>query len=201
MAYDTDKSQDWRGQNAIELLEADHRQLEQWFTQFSRGRSVNKKAELTRRIIQALKDHIAVEEEIFYPAFLEATGCENVWREARRGHDCVRNLIAQIEKADSKDGHHDVRVKTLGLIMTHYVGDEEATGGMFAEATRLGMDLDALGERIAARKKALRASLRSARAARRTRVARPAGEVRRLRPVRLSYGLSRGGADAPAPSG
>ena len=62
--------------DAIALLKADHREVESWFEQFESSRSQSKQAELARKICQALKVHTQIEHEIFYPAFLEATGDE-----------------------------------------------------------------------------------------------------------------------------
>ena len=59
--------------DAIALLKADHREVEQMFKEFEKTDSVEKKQELARQICNALKVHATIEEEIFYPAFLEAT--------------------------------------------------------------------------------------------------------------------------------
>src|SRR5690242_1072388 len=69
-------------QDAIELLKADHRQVEEWFEQFESTRSDDRKQKLAAQICQALKVHTKIEEEIFYPAFLEATGEEDIHHEA-----------------------------------------------------------------------------------------------------------------------
>jgi hypothetical protein len=73
-------------QDAIELLKADHRQVEEWFEQFRSTRSEDRKQRLTGQICQALKIHTQIEQEIFYPAFLEATGDEDVHHEAEIEH-------------------------------------------------------------------------------------------------------------------
>jgi hemerythrin superfamily protein len=64
------------GSDAIALLKADHRQVEQWFEQFEKARDDDRKLTLATQICNALKVHTAIEEEIFYPAFLEATEFE-----------------------------------------------------------------------------------------------------------------------------
>src|SRR4249920_1677711 len=85
--------------DAIAILKADHRQVEEWFGQFEKSRSDDKKADLARRICRALRVHTTIEEEIFYPAFLEATGDEDIHHEAEVEHAGAKNLIAQIEKS------------------------------------------------------------------------------------------------------
>ena len=59
-----------REKDAIALLKADHRQVEEWFEQFEKARNVDRKQELATRICNALTVHTTIEEEIFYPAFL-----------------------------------------------------------------------------------------------------------------------------------
>ena len=58
--------------DAIALLKADHRQVEKWFAEFRKSRAAGKKGTLAEQICNALKVHTIIEEELFYPAFLEA---------------------------------------------------------------------------------------------------------------------------------
>ena len=52
------------------------------------------------------------------------------------------------------------RIKVLSEMIKHHVKEEEQRDGMFAQAKRNGADLEALGERLAVRKKELTASFR-----------------------------------------
>ena len=58
--------------DAISLLKADHRQVEDWFEQFEKARLDSRKTELAAKICNALTVHTHIEEEIFYPALREA---------------------------------------------------------------------------------------------------------------------------------
>jgi len=138
--------------DAVALLKADHRQVEEWFEQFEKSRSDGKKADLARRICRALRVHTTIEEEIFYPAFLEATGDEDIHHEAEVEHAGAKNLIAQIEKSGPKDDYFDAKVKVLSEMIKHHVKEEEQRDGMFAKAKASDMDLEALGERMQERK-------------------------------------------------
>jgi len=139
-------------QDAIALLKADHRQVEEWFEQFESTRSDARKQSLAQKVCQALKVHTQIEEEIFYPAFLEATEDEDTHHEAEVEHDGAKKLIAEIESAGPQDEYYDARMKVLSEMIKHHVKEEEQRGGMFAEARKTGMDLKALGEQLAARK-------------------------------------------------
>jgi hemerythrin superfamily protein len=151
------KSAAKRPTDAIGLLKADHRQVEQWFEAFEKTRSDAKKQDLASRICKALTVHTMIEEEIFYPAFLQATEDKDTHHEAEIEHAGAKNLIAQIEKSGPDDDYFDSKVKVLSEMIKHHVKEEEQRGGMFAEARQSGMDLAALGAQLAGRKKELMA--------------------------------------------
>jgi hypothetical protein len=139
-------------QDAIALLKADHRQVEDWFEQFEKARTDGRKLELATDICNALKVHTTIEEEIFYPAFLEATEDKDMHHEAEIEHDGAKKLIAEIEASSPDDDYYDSKVKVLSEMIKHHVKEEEQPGGMFAEARKSDMDLDALGVQMAQRK-------------------------------------------------
>ncbi len=138
--------------DAISLLKADHRQVEEWFGQFEKARSDSKKKDLAQRICQALRVHATIEEEIFYPAFLEATGEDDLHHEAEVEHASAKELIAQIEQSGPEDDYFDAKVSVLSEMIKHHVKEEEQRGGMFAKAKAADMDLEVLAEKLMARK-------------------------------------------------
>ena len=140
------------GLDAIALLKADHRQVEEWFGQFEKARTDDRKLDLATRICNALKVHTTIEEEIFYPDFLRATEDKDMHHEAAVEHDGAKKLIAEIEASGPDDDYYDAKVKVLSEMIKHHVKEEEQPGGMFAEARKSDMDLDALGAQMAERK-------------------------------------------------
>ena len=138
--------------DAIALLKADHRQVEKWFAQYKKAQNDARKSKLSAQICQALKIHMTIEEEIFYPAFLEATEDTDKHHEAEVEHAGAKKLIAEIEDMHAGDDYYDAKVKVLSEMIKHHVKEEEQPRGMFAEARKSGMDLDALGMRMKARK-------------------------------------------------
>src|SRR5689334_21421294 len=141
-----------RSQDAIALLKADHRQVEEWFAQFEKARDDERKQELATKICSALRVHTTIEEEIFYPAFLEATDDKDMHHEAEIEHEGAKQLIAKIEASSPDDDYFDSKVKVLSEMIKHHVKEEEQPDGMFAEARKSDMDLDALGEQMEQRK-------------------------------------------------
>ena len=138
--------------DAVELLKSDHRQVEDWFEQFEKARSDDRKQDLVMKIFDALRVHTAIEEEIFYPAFYEATQEEDLHHEAIVEHDGAKKLMAEIESSGPENEYYDARVKVLSEMIKHHVKEEEQRDGMFAKARSSDMDLVAVGEQLAARK-------------------------------------------------
>ncbi len=138
--------------DAIALLKADHREAEKLFEQFESSRSPDKKKALAARVCKALRVHTTIEEEIFYPAFLEATKDKDMHHEAEVEHDGAKKLIAEIEASGPDDDYYDAKVHVLSEMIKHHVKEEEQRDGMFAEARQADMDLVALGRQLAERK-------------------------------------------------
>jgi hemerythrin superfamily protein len=148
--------------DAIALLKADHRQVEQWFSQFEKTNSANKKQQLAANICAALTVHTSIEEEIFYPAFLQATGDQDMHHEAIVEHASAKTLIAQIQDMSPSDDYFDAKVTVLSEMIKHHVKEEEQPGGMFAEARKSDMDLRALADRLLTRKRQLQSTAEAA---------------------------------------
>ena len=65
-------------------------------------------------------------------------------------------LIAEIEAGGPSDGFYDAKVKVLKEEIEHHVEEEEKPKeGLFAQTREADVDLEALGERLLTRKKAL----------------------------------------------
>jgi hemerythrin superfamily protein len=143
-------------QNAIALLKADHREVEALFRAFKKSKSESEKQALAKQICDALKVHTRIEEEVFYPAYLEATGDEELRNEAVVEHQAAKKLIEEIESSVAGDPLFDARITVLAEMIKHHVKEEESLlGGMFPKARAAGMDLRALGILLEARKQEL----------------------------------------------
>jgi hypothetical protein len=142
-------------QDAIALLKADHRKVEGLFADFEKATQAARKQALAQQICMELKIHTIIEEEIFYPA-CEGKIEEDLLAEAYVEHDAAKVLIAQIEESTPDAEFYDAKVKVLSEEIEHHVEEEEKRmEGMFAQARKAGLDMDALGEQMAARKRSL----------------------------------------------
>ena len=141
--------------DAVALLKADHRQVKAWFDEFEDAKSRKLKRKLAIQICNALTVHAQIEEEVFYPAFLQATRDKDIHHEAVLEHRSAKELIAEIQNSSPADDYFDSKVHVLAEMIKHHVKEEEQKDGMFAEAKGSKMALEALGARMQARKQQL----------------------------------------------
>jgi hypothetical protein len=142
--------------DAIALLKDDHRKVEELFEQFESASGDGRKERIANEICLELSIHATIEEEIFYPA-CEGKVDEDLLKESYVEHDAAKVMIAEIASGQGEsDEFFDSKVKVLQEEIEHHVEEEEKRmEGLFAQARKAGLDMDALGEQLAARKQEL----------------------------------------------
>jgi hemerythrin superfamily protein len=137
--------------DVIELLKADHREIEGLFVKVAllKG-SVRQKAALVRQICRALTIHAQVEEEIVDPIFRWAGVDSDSMDRAEVEHDCAKRLIADLEGMSPGDDLYDARILILFQYVLHHVKEEE--NDIFQQAAALGVDLAVIGNLVEKRK-------------------------------------------------
>ena len=153
MATNSAKSED-----AIAMLEADHRRVRDLFEEYQSADGDSERKEVAERIFKELDIHAQLEEDIFYPAVASKGDDAQKKRvaTARREHEKVKRLIADMRKLDPKDEQYDARFQELIECVEQHVDEEE--GALFPEAeTELGDDVEALGIRMGESKKQINA--------------------------------------------
>jgi hypothetical protein len=135
---------------AIALLKKQHKMVNDLFEQVLDGQNADSRRELCQRIIEALKLHMKIEEEIFYPAVRELSEkAEEMIAEAFEEHHVVDLVLAELPGLDPEDERFEAKMTVLQELIEHHVKEEEKE--MFKHAQKLGKEeLDALGERMAA---------------------------------------------------
>ena len=138
--------------DAIALLKNDHRKVEELFAQYEKASGDGRKQSIAEKICLELSVHATIEEEIFYPA-CEGKVEEDLLKESYVEHDGAKVMIAEILGGTPSDEFYDSKVKVLSEEIEHHVGEEEKRmEGLFAQARKASLDMDALGEQMAARK-------------------------------------------------
>jgi hemerythrin superfamily protein len=146
-------------QDAVALLKQDHREVEDLFARYEKASGEGRKQKLATQICTELSIHAEIEEEIFYPA-CEGKVDEDLLKESYVEHDGAKMLIAEIIAGEPDDEFYDAKVKVLQEQIEHHVQEEERRlEGLFSQARKAGLDMDALGEELAARKAQLKAEI------------------------------------------
>jgi hemerythrin superfamily protein len=147
-------------QDAIQLLKGDHAEVKALFERFEKlgeNGSREKKEEIVREACAKLTVHATIEEEIFYPAAREVPDVEALLNEAEVEHGTAKDLIAKLDEMASDDEMFDANFTVLSEYIQHHVKEEE--GELFPKVQKSDLDLDALGEEMAARKDELTSEL------------------------------------------
>ena len=150
--------------NAIQLLKEDHKKVRKLLSELAETtpRGVKTRTELLEKIATELRVHTKIEEEIFYPALKAAAknrDDETMYFEALEEHRAAGELVLpDLEKTDVASDKFSGRAKVLKELVEHHADEEEKE--MFPRARKLlsAAELEALGARMAARKRELMAA-------------------------------------------
>lgn len=148
-------------QNAVALLKADHRKVEELFEQYRTAETPEEQQWTVRQLCKDLIVHTRLEEEIFYPACREVGVDDEMLNEAQVEHDGAMTLIAELIKTWPDDQFFDAKIKVLSNYIEHHVGEEERPRtGIFAKAQKAEIDMSDLGQQIEDRRQQLVAATR-----------------------------------------
>src|SRR3954469_14579883 len=121
--------------DVIEILEHDHREVEEMFSELEslRGASTDearsRRKELTDQVTIELVRHSVAEEVLVYPKVDDQIGKEEA-DHAREEHAEAEETLKRLEKLDADDPRFDDELATLMKEIRHHIEDEE--GEMFA---------------------------------------------------------------------
>lgn len=144
-------------EDAIALLQRDHRTVEQLFSAYEAAQSTNAKEELAQQICMELIIHAHLEEEIFYPACRENGVEDDALDEAQVEHDGAKVMIGELLEGSPDDPYYDAKVKVLKEYIRHHVNEEEKADGIFSKARQASLDLEELGTELKSMKEELTA--------------------------------------------
>jgi ferritin-like metal-binding protein YciE/iron-sulfur cluster repair protein YtfE (RIC family) len=106
------------------------------------------KSMAARWLCVALRAHMMIEEEIFYPAARDALKDDSIIDHAYQEHAEAKQLVDKIVEELPANAVSDVLVRKLRETVEHHVKEEE--GNLFPRLRATAMDVYALGRSIAA---------------------------------------------------
>lgn len=143
--------------DAVALLRAEHRRLEQLLAAWEETGDGGRRARLAREIAAEFRLHMLIEQEVFYPAF-EGTVAPGI----------ARGLAMRLARAaEAGEGvERETAIRLLAEELTrHVLEEEEQPHGLFASCRASGRDLVALRDLMLAHRDMLDAeTVRRARA-------------------------------------
>ena len=114
--------------DAITLLKADHKTVEQLFKRFEKlgEGATTQKREIVDSIIEELSIHASIEEQVLYPAIREAMeAAEDLVLEALEEHHIVKWTLSELEGMPANAERFDAKVAVLMESVRHHVKEEE----------------------------------------------------------------------------
>jgi hemerythrin superfamily protein len=144
--------------DVIEILEQDHREVEEMFAELESLRGASTEDEQARRkavteqVTIELVRHSVAEEVLVYPRVEDKVSAEEA-EHAREEHAEAEETLHRLEKLDADDPAFDDELATLMAEIRHHIADEE--GEMFAHMRQVidADELRTLGARVEAFKK------------------------------------------------
>lgn len=145
--------------DAITLLREDHKLLRKLSKELAETteRAVETRKKLLKRLETELKAHTTIEEELFYPAILDATEDVEDRRMVAEGIEehraADRKVIPDLHRTDPSTIAYSGQLKVLKDYLFHHLEEEEEE--MFPKVRELigRKELQELGERMLVRKK------------------------------------------------
>jgi hypothetical protein len=144
--------------DVIEILEHDHREVEEMFSELESLRGATSEEQLKRRkdladqVTIELVRHSVAEEVLVYPEVEDKVSAEEA-EHAREEHAEAEETLKRLERLDADDPAFDDELATLMAEIRHHIEDEE--GEMFAHMRQVidAEELRKLGDRVEAFKK------------------------------------------------
>jgi len=136
---------------AISLLKQEHHLFRTLFDEAEEA-DEQRLAAIARELCMRLTVHMAIEEEILYPALKPILGDDEI-NEGIVEHQSGKRIIAELEQLDGSEELFGAKVHVLGEETIHHVDEEDEDlfeDGKAAHVDRR-IDLNALGERLRAR--------------------------------------------------
>jgi hemerythrin superfamily protein len=134
--------------NAVDLLESQHREVEELFSKIEKATAKPEKAKLFAQIADALAMHATIEEHQFYPA-VRAKRTEDILLESLEEHVGIKRVIADLLAISADDETFDAKIKVLKEQVEHHVEEEETD--LFPKSRKVldAKELEALGLALA----------------------------------------------------
>jgi len=136
---------------AIRLLKDEHHIFRSLFDEAEQS-DESRLVEIARELCMRLSVHMAIEEELLYPAMKPIIGEDEI-NEGIVEHQSGKRIIAELDQLDGTEELFAAKVHVLGEETVHHIDeeDEDLFENSKAAHAEGRIDLDALGEELRTR--------------------------------------------------
>lgn len=138
--------------NAVDLLEHQHKEALALMKELEDSEPSNKRKRLFTKLQAALTGHMAIEEEVFYPAVIAASSKDGEpIAEGYEEHVVARVALDRCSRALNQDRLFQVRIGVLKELVNHHIKEERSSILPMARKALSREELNDLGALMAKR--------------------------------------------------
>jgi hemerythrin-like domain-containing protein len=148
--------------NAIDILKDDHDRVKDLLSELEEtsNRATTHRTALLEKISNELHTHMKIEEQVFYPAFkaaAEKAEERQMFFESKEEHRVLDFELPRVQKTDPSTDDFAAHAKVLKELVEHHVKEEEKEMFPMAKKLMTSDELEALGEKMEARREKMMA--------------------------------------------
>jgi hemerythrin-like domain-containing protein len=114
--------------NAVDLLEHQHKEVLALMKELEDSGAGNKRKQLFAKLQTALTGHMAIEEEVFYPAVVSATSKDGEpIAEGYEEHVVARVALERCMRSLGQERLFQVRIGVLKELVNHHIKEERSS--------------------------------------------------------------------------
>jgi hemerythrin superfamily protein len=123
----------WGGRlDALDLLERDHRRLEELLKTGTAARAVARRSAILQVIARELTVHELIEEKVLYPVLKSHAEARDIVLEGYQEHHVADIVLKELQQMPPSDERWGAKLKVLKENLEHHIEEEE--GEMFKTA-------------------------------------------------------------------
>lgn len=145
--------------DVLDLIKADHRQVETLFSEIESTDEPHKLYECFNQLYNALNVHVEVKEQIFYPAIRNCQDTEELVDEAQQEHSKAKQMLEDLEYLSPTSVEFKQKIGELKQAIQHHVQEQENEVFSKVRECMSQKEREQLGSKFEALKRKLRSEI------------------------------------------
>ena len=141
--------------DAVEFLKSEQHQISLYFDAYFAATSESSRHIVMGELVNCVRIHLALEAEVFYPAFITTTEDTGTYFAAAEGCSSVQELLNEIQFSEPGDIGSVVRVRALNNAFREHLRKANVAFSVYNQAAKSLTNAFSVGSALRARKRAL----------------------------------------------